>query len=66
MKEVIKHGSFRKENPIFVCDCRQCGCQFTYTTEDIFRSLTYYSESVQCPECLVVNDSRERREYKSA
>lgn len=63
-KEIIEHGNLRKKDVTYICDCRNCGCKFTFTVEDSFRSLTYYPNSVQCPECMAINNVDDCREYK--
>lgn len=44
MPKVIKPG--KKE---FIGNCRQCGCEFSYTLEEL--EAQYPFNSVPCPEC---------------
>jgi DNA-directed RNA polymerase subunit RPC12/RpoP len=51
--KVIKPG---RDDYRAVCD--QCGCEFTYTLDDVQHNYIYGGDAVRCPHC-----SKQRRHY---
>lgn len=50
MIEVIKEGDLEKLNPKHFCECKKCGCEFTYQREDV-QGCQRYGDYVECPTC---------------
>lgn len=52
---IIKHGHTPR---LYYTECKQCGCEFTFTKDDIeydegsqYESPNYKTCSLRCPEC---------------
>ena len=45
MIKILKHGK-----KIFKATCEVCGCEFTYTTEDLQED-TFKNHFIECPDC---------------
>lgn len=52
---IIKHGHTPR---LYYAECKQCGCEFTFTKDDIeyyegsqYESPNYKTCSLRCPEC---------------
>lgn len=49
MKKIIKRGNTFK----YITECYECGCEFTYESNDIYYGEVQYgiSTHVTCPDC---------------